>query len=202
MNDRDSSAWLHPRRIFLGRALALADERDRRAGPIDRADVAVEERLHPQLEQQVVGHLAEVVGRQHLLVVGDRLVADVDVGQHRDEVRQEQEPQPEEVDRDRQHQDQPEHAGEEDDAVPDAELEVVQLLGVVLDPVGRPGPEQVDEHDRDELEQVQVHPRPARHVWDLGQNGGQRLGGVSPGGERRMSETEKGNEHQERANHC
>ena len=49
----------HSRRIFLGRPLGLADERDRRPRPIDRADVAVEERLHPQLEQEVVGHFAE-----------------------------------------------------------------------------------------------------------------------------------------------
>ena len=42
------------------------------------------------------------------------------------------------------------------------ELEVVQLLGVVLDPVGGPGPEQVDQHHRDELEEVEVHARPAR----------------------------------------
>ena len=74
----------HPRRIFLGRALGLADERDRRTGPIDRADVAVEQRLHPQLEQDVVGHLAEMVGSQHFLVVGHRLVAGVDVSQQRE----------------------------------------------------------------------------------------------------------------------
>ena len=80
----------------------LADERDRRTGPIDRADVAVEQRLHPQLEQEVVGHLAEMVGSQHLLVVGHRLVADVDVSQQGNEIRQEQEPQSEEIDRDRQ----------------------------------------------------------------------------------------------------
>ena len=65
---------------------------------------------------------------------------------------------------------QPEHAGEEDRAVPDRELEVVQLLGVVFDPVRRPGPEQIDDHDRDELEQIQVHSRPARHVRHLGQD--------------------------------
>ncbi len=182
-------------------ALALADERDRRAGPVDRADVAVKQRLHAQLEQQVVGHLAEVVGRQHLLVVGHRLVADIDVGQDRDEVRQEQEPQPQEIDRDRQGQDQPEHAGKEDDAVPDPELEVVELLGVVLDPVGRPGPEQVDEHDRHELEEVQVEPGPARHVLDLSQDGRKRLGGGRPGGDA-QGQNKKSNERQERADHC
>ena len=50
--------------------------------------------LHPQLHHQAVGHLAEVVGRQDLLVVGDGLVRDVDVGEQGDEVRQEQQAQP------------------------------------------------------------------------------------------------------------
>ena len=40
-----------PRRIFLGRPLALADEVDRRAGPVHRADVLVEQRLHSQLDR-------------------------------------------------------------------------------------------------------------------------------------------------------
>ena len=35
--------------------------------------------FHPQLPQHQVHQLAEVVGRQHLLVVGDRLVADINV---------------------------------------------------------------------------------------------------------------------------
>ena len=184
----------HPRRIFLGRSLALADERDRRAGPIDRADVAVEERLHAQLVQEVVGHLAEMVRRQHLLVVGHRLVAGIDICQQRDEIRQQQEPQPEEIDRDRQDQDQPQHAGKEDDAVPDAESKVVEFLGVVLHPVGRPGPEQVDEHDRHELEEIQVHPRAARHVRDLSQDGERRGSAAEwpaaqPRSERRMTGT-------------
>ena len=50
------------------------------------------------------------------------------------------------------------------------ELQVVEFLGVVLHPVGRSGPEQEDEHHRHELEEVQVQPRPARHVLDLSQD--------------------------------
>ena len=46
--------------------------------------------LIPSFIKQAVGHLAEVIGRQHLLVVGDGLVPDVDVGEQGDEVRQEQ----------------------------------------------------------------------------------------------------------------
>ena len=68
------------------------------------------------------------------------------------------------------------------------ELEVVQLLGVVLDPVGGPGPEQVDQHDRDELEEVQVHPGPrAGCSGDWARIDREELGGIGRGGERRGS---------------
>ena len=149
-------------------SLGLADEHDRRPCPVDRADVVVEERLHSQLVQDVVGNFAEMVRCQHLLVVGHRLVAGINVREERNEIRQQQEPQPDEIDRDRQHEHQPEHAGKEDGAVPDGELQIVEFLGVVFHPVRRPGPQQVDDHDRHELEEIQVHSRPARHVLASG----------------------------------
>ena len=49
-----------------------------------------------------------------------------------------------------------EDPGAEDDRVPHLEPGVGQLLGVVVDPAGGPGPEQVDDDDGDELQQVEV----------------------------------------------
>ena len=100
MNDRDSSAWRTRDGSSLSFPWTFADEDDRRSRPVDRADVLVEQRLHSQLVQDVVGNFAEVVGRQHFLVVGHRLIAGVDVGEQRHEIRQQQEPQPDEIDRD------------------------------------------------------------------------------------------------------
>ncbi len=80
----------YPRRVFLAGDRALAHERDRRAGAIDRPHVAVEDRPHPQFVEHVVGNFAEVIRREHLLVVGHGLVAGVDVGEERHEIGQQQ----------------------------------------------------------------------------------------------------------------
>ena len=165
------------------------------------ADVPVEHRPHAQLQQEVVGHLAQVIRREHLLVVGHRLVADIRIDQDRHEVRQQEQGQAQRVNRDREDQDQPEHPREEDHAVPERELEVVQLLGVVLDPVGGPGPEQVDDDHGDELEEIQIETRAPQDVGRLGQNRGEELGGVGPG-DGAENRQEDRREHQERANHC
>ena len=120
MNDRDSSAWctrdgsslaapwLLPTNVIGGPARSTVPTSRLKSGFI------------PSLNIRSLASFAEMVGCQHFLVVGDRLVSDVDISQHGDEIRQEQEPQPQEIDRDRQDQNQPEHAGKEDDAVPDA----------------------------------------------------------------------------------
>ena len=97
-----------------------------------------------------------------LRVVGHGLVADVDVGEQRDEVGQQQQDQADRVDRDRPDQGEAEHAGEEDDRVPDLEPECCSAPWQSSSTqCGGPGPEQVDEQDGDELEQVQVEARPA-----------------------------------------
>ena len=114
----------------------------------------------PSFIISLVDDFAQVVGRQHLGVVGHGLVPHVDVREQRHEVRQQEQDEAERVDRDRPEQHQAEHPREEDDGVPELEPEVVQLLGVVVDPGGGPGPEQVDEHHRDELEEIQVEAGP------------------------------------------
>ena len=141
----------------------------------------------PSFMQHAVGHLADVVGGQHLLVIGDGLVPDVDVGQQGDEISQEQERHAHGVDGIASTRTRPSTPGEEHDAVPGGELEVVQLLGVVFDPVGGPDPEQVDQEDGDELEEVQVHPRSRGDARRLGQQQREDLGGFGGGGEAERS---------------
>ena len=157
--------------VGLGRALALADEHDRRPRAVGALVPLVEDAVHPHLVHQAVGDLAEVVRREDLVVVGDRLVPDVDISEQRDEVRQEEQDHADRVDRDRPDQDQAEDAGPEDDRVPHLEPGIGQFLGVRVDPAGRPGPHQVDEDDGDELEQVQVEPRASGEAGRLPEEG-------------------------------
>ena len=154
--------------------------------------------------QDVVGNLAQMVGSQHFLIVGHRLVAGVDIRHQGNKVSQQQQPQPDEIDRNGQDQGQPEHTRRKHRAVPDGEPKVFELFGVVLHPVGRPRPQQVDDHDRNELEQIEVHPRPARHVRDLGQDAPirGRLCRLSRRGKNRRVRTRYRQERREQAVHC
>ena len=163
--------------------------------------VFVEHGPDAQLEQEAVGDFAQVIGREHLLVVGNRLIANIRIGQNRHEVRQQEQRQAQRINRDGEDQDQPEHPREKDHAVPEGELDVVQLLGIVLDPVGGPGPEQVDHDHGNELVEVQIEAgTPRVDAGRLGQNRGEELRGVGPGDRAENREQDR-REHQERANH-
>ena len=158
---------LDPLGVGLLRPLGLADEDDRRAGLAPLVVAFVEDPAHPHPVHEVIGDLAEVVGREDLGLVGDRLVPDVDVVEQGDEVREQEQAQAHGVDRDRPDQGEAEDPGREGDRVPHLEAVVVQLAAVVVDPPGRPGPEQVDRQDRDELEEVEVEARPPLDVGRL-----------------------------------